>query len=131
MNIEWYRVRSVIRSEGLEAIRPKRYVPRMTDSRHSKTVRPNLLKVLENWCLNASEAIVADRHVSCDDGRSFLLSGDVPGQADKADRGLTGQGSYAGIYRDRRLEDATQTWLHKTDRDHSHGPRFAVRIERI
>lgn len=41
------KVRRVMKQECLAAIRPKRFVPQTTDSRHAKRISPNLLKESE------------------------------------------------------------------------------------
>jgi putative transposase len=38
-----HRVRRLMRERGLQAIQPRRFVPRTTDSRHSQPMSPNLL----------------------------------------------------------------------------------------
>src|SRR5262249_6863409 len=38
-----HRVRRLMREQGLQAIQPRRFVPRTTDSRHGKRMSPNLL----------------------------------------------------------------------------------------
>jgi putative transposase len=38
-----HRVRRLMREQGLQAIQPRRFVPRTTDSRHSQQMSPNLL----------------------------------------------------------------------------------------
>lgn len=38
-----HRIRRVMRQQGLQAIQPKRFVPRTTDSRHGGQMSPNLL----------------------------------------------------------------------------------------
>jgi transposase InsO family protein len=55
-----YLVTRVMREEGLVAKYPKPFKPRTTDSRHTKTPSPNLLKELENTAFRAGEAIVGD-----------------------------------------------------------------------
>src|SRR5262249_60307797 len=38
-----HRVRRLMREQGLQAIQPRRFVPRTTDSRHGQRMSPNLL----------------------------------------------------------------------------------------
>jgi putative transposase len=38
-----HRVRRLMREQGLQAIQPRRFVPRTTDSRHGQQISPNLL----------------------------------------------------------------------------------------
>lgn len=49
-----------MKREGLQAIAPKRCVPRTTDSRRGGRTSPNLLKELANDSLAAGEAVVGD-----------------------------------------------------------------------
>lgn len=53
-------VRRVMREEGLVARYPKPFRPRTTDSRHTKTANPNLLKELDNTAFGAGEVLVGD-----------------------------------------------------------------------
>ena len=55
-----YLVRRVMREEGLVAKYPKSFRPRTTDSRHTKTASPNLLKEAVNTVFGAGERIVGD-----------------------------------------------------------------------
>lgn len=53
-------VRSVLRSENLRAIQPKKFVPSATDSRHGQTASPNLLATAENQATGAGQVVVGD-----------------------------------------------------------------------
>lgn len=55
-----FLTRRVMREEGLVAKGPKRFKPRTTDSRHTKTASPNLLKDVENTAFTAGEVLVGD-----------------------------------------------------------------------
>lgn len=44
LKIGQYKVRRILREQGLKAIQPKSFVPRTTDSRHPYPISPNLLK---------------------------------------------------------------------------------------
>jgi len=44
LKIGQYKVRRILRENGLKAIQPKSFVPRTTDSRHPYPISPNLLK---------------------------------------------------------------------------------------
>jgi len=54
------RVRTAMKAERLEAIRPKRFVPKTTDSKHDSRISPNLLKDEANAPRRPGEAIVGD-----------------------------------------------------------------------
>lgn len=53
-------VRSQMRRLGLEAIRPKRFVPRTTDSRHASAASPNLLLDGANVPRRPGQVVVGD-----------------------------------------------------------------------
>jgi putative transposase len=53
-------VRSQMKRQGLRAIRPKRFVPQTTDSRHGATPSPNLLLDEANAPRRPSEVVVGD-----------------------------------------------------------------------
>ena len=53
-------VRRVLRQENLRALRPKRFVPRTTDSGHGQLASPNLLAAKENQPKRAAQVIVGD-----------------------------------------------------------------------
>jgi transposase InsO family protein len=55
-----FRVRTVMQRENLQAIAPKRFVPRTTDSKHGLAVSPNLLKNPSNQPSGRGEVIVGD-----------------------------------------------------------------------
>lgn len=55
-----YVVRRVMREEGLVAKGPRRFKPRTTDSRHTRTASPNLLKEAAGTAFGAGEALVGD-----------------------------------------------------------------------
>ncbi len=55
-----FRVRSLMREEGLRAIAPKSFVPRTTDSRHGGRISPNLLKELAGEFGGVGELVVGD-----------------------------------------------------------------------
>ena len=55
-----HAVRSQMRRLGLEAIKPRRFVPRTTDSRHTARVSPNLLLDGENTPRGPRDVIVGD-----------------------------------------------------------------------
>jgi len=55
-----FLVSRVMREEGLVAKGPRRFTPRTTDSRHTKTASPNLLKDIENTAFTAGEVLVGD-----------------------------------------------------------------------
>ena len=55
-----YQVSRVMREEGLVAKGPKRFKPRTTDSRHTKTASPNLVKAVDNTTLKGGEVLVGD-----------------------------------------------------------------------
>jgi len=55
-----YSVRSQMRRLGLRAIRPKRFVPQTTDSRHTAQVSPNLLLGDENAPRGPRDVLVGD-----------------------------------------------------------------------
>lgn len=54
-----FRVRQLMREQGLQAIQPKRFVPKTTDSSGTRTASPNLLKGLETSQL-AGTVIIGD-----------------------------------------------------------------------
>jgi len=49
-----------MKQQGLQAIQPRRFTPRTTDSRHTAQVSPNLLLDAENAPCQAREVIVGD-----------------------------------------------------------------------
>ena len=53
-------VRSAMRREGLEAIAPKRFVPKTTDSKHDQRISPNMLAAEANQPESCGEVIVGD-----------------------------------------------------------------------
>jgi transposase InsO family protein len=53
-------VRALMRRQDLQAIRPRRYVPRTTDSRHGVAPSPNLLLDAPNTAQKPREVIVGD-----------------------------------------------------------------------
>ncbi len=55
-----FRVRVLMKQEGLRAIQPKRFVPRTTDSRHGGHISPNLLKNWVGELGGAGEAVLGD-----------------------------------------------------------------------
>jgi len=55
-----FLVTRVMREEGLVAKYPRAFRPRTTDSRHTKTASPNLLKEAANTVFAPGEAIVGD-----------------------------------------------------------------------
>ena len=55
-----FRVRSLMKRGNLRAIQPKSFVPRTTDSRHARSISPNLLKQLAGEPIAAGEAVVGD-----------------------------------------------------------------------
>lgn len=55
-----FRVRSLMKREGLRAIQPKRFCPRTTDSRHGGRISPNLLKQFEGEPRRAGATVVGD-----------------------------------------------------------------------
>lgn len=55
-----HRVRRIMREEGLQAIAPKRFVPRTTDSKHQARVSPNLLTGVLPEPLEAGLTVVGD-----------------------------------------------------------------------
>lgn len=55
-----YLVSRVMREEGLVAKGPKRFRPKTTDSRHTKTASPNLLKAARNTGFTAGDVVVGD-----------------------------------------------------------------------
>ena len=84
------RVRSEMRRQGLEAIRPKRFRPQTTDSSHSLRISPNLLLDGANM---AKQPGTVRHYLSASEKRKMVLSGDISGQADKADSRLEGLGA--------------------------------------
>jgi transposase InsO family protein len=54
------RVRTLMREGGLQAIQPRAYKPKTTDSNHGKLASENLLKQAENQPSSWGEAIVGD-----------------------------------------------------------------------
>jgi putative transposase len=55
-----YSVRSQMRRQGLRAIRPRRLVPRTTESRHTTQISPNLLPGGENAARGPRDVVVGD-----------------------------------------------------------------------
>ena len=55
-----FQVRSLMRRQKLQAIAPRRYVPRTTDSRHTGQPSPNLLLEVENAAQKPRQVIVGD-----------------------------------------------------------------------
>jgi putative transposase len=55
-----HRVRRLMREQGLQAIQPRRFVPRTTDSRHGKRMSPNLLLEREIKVDHPRQVIVGD-----------------------------------------------------------------------
>ncbi|MBA2734054.1 MAG: IS3 family transposase [Acidobacteria bacterium] len=55
-----FQVRSLMRRQKLQAIAPRRFVPRTTDSRHAYQVSPNLLMDGKNVARQAGEVIIGD-----------------------------------------------------------------------
>lgn len=60
INAGRFLVSRVMREEGLVAKGPRQFKPRTTDSRHTRTASPNLLKDVDNPTLKAGEALVGD-----------------------------------------------------------------------
>ena len=55
-----HRVRRLMREQGLQAIQPRRFVPRTTDSRHGQRMSPNLLVEREIIVDRPRQVIVGD-----------------------------------------------------------------------
>jgi transposase InsO family protein len=55
-----FQVRSLMRRQGLQAIAPRRFVPRTTDSRHTSQPSPNLLLDTRDGAQRPREVIVGD-----------------------------------------------------------------------
>lgn len=55
-----HRVRRLMREQGLQAIQPRRFVPRTTDSRHGQRMSPNLLLEREIKVDRPRQVIVGD-----------------------------------------------------------------------
>jgi putative transposase len=55
-----FRVRRLMKEQNLQAIQPKSYVPRTTDSRHGGRISPNLLKDNKIEVQQKGQAIVGD-----------------------------------------------------------------------
>jgi putative transposase len=55
-----HRVRRLMREQGLQAIQPRRFVPRTTDSRHGQRMSPNLLLEREVKVDRPRQLIVGD-----------------------------------------------------------------------
>jgi putative transposase len=55
-----HRVRRLMREQGLQAIQPRRFVPRTTDSRHGQQMSPNLLLERAITVDHPHEVIVSD-----------------------------------------------------------------------
>jgi transposase InsO family protein len=60
LKIGRFRARSVMKSEGLRAIAPKKFKPQTTDSKHGLAVSPNLLQNGANAPLDKGEVFVGD-----------------------------------------------------------------------
>lgn len=55
-----FRVRRLMKEQNLQAIQPKSYVPRTTDSRHGGRIAPNLLKDNKMEVYQKGQAMVGD-----------------------------------------------------------------------
>jgi transposase InsO family protein len=55
-----YKVRRLMREQGLVAVNPRAFRPRTTDSKHGLRISPNLLKDPENQPVSWGEVIVGD-----------------------------------------------------------------------
>jgi putative transposase len=55
-----HRVRRLMREQGLQAIQPRRFVPRTTDSRHGQQMSPNLLLERASTVDRPGQVIVSD-----------------------------------------------------------------------
>lgn len=60
LKIGRFRVRRLMKEQNLQAIQPKSYVPRTTDSRHGGRIAPNLLKDNQVEVKQKGQAIVGD-----------------------------------------------------------------------
>jgi putative transposase len=70
-----HRVRRLMREQGLQAIQPRRFVPRTTDSRHGQRMSPNLLVEREIIVDRPRQVIVGDiTYLPLQDGQWAYLA---------------------------------------------------------
>lgn len=60
LKIGRFRVRRLMKEQNLQAIQPKSYVPRTTDSKHGGRISPNLLKDNQSEVYRKGQAMVGD-----------------------------------------------------------------------
>ncbi len=60
LGIGRFLVRRLMREQGLEAIQPKNFKPKTTDSRHGGLISPNLLKYPKNEPHRPGEVVIGD-----------------------------------------------------------------------
>jgi hypothetical protein len=90
-----YRVRSLMREQGLEAIVAKKYKPRTTDSKGT-IASPNLLKDIKLEECEVGRIIIGDiTYIPLQNGRRVLF-GSLAGQGNKANYRLEFRGNNDG-----------------------------------
>jgi hypothetical protein len=70
-------VRTLMKRHGLQAIRPRSFVPRTTDSRHGVAPAPNLLLDARSAPQKPRDVIVGERHLPAAANRQVGLSGEL------------------------------------------------------